>query len=194
MQPSTIRRVVARIPSGPSSLPFNDLGRPSTSGSTRSARGSDLKAVAHTIILAPVPCVHLASALKKNSRRIAFGTDLIGFFLKNGDGKVWKRRRVLIYASRKSSGAAHLFVKGCATFEATFETWLSADITGKHPVPDERAASTVTDTPFTGFWVVSDFNRLPEEQWVAFSSLKTIDSNQPLKILFPRGPMLVQGL
>lgn len=148
--------------------------------------------MSQSIILAPVPCRHLASALKIDSRRIAFGTDLAGFFPENGEGKDWKGRRVLIYASRKSSRAAHLFVKGCATFEATFETWLRADITGKHPVPDERAASTVTDIPFMGFWVVSAFRELPENQRVAFSKLKAVDTNQPLKILSPRGPMLVQ--
>jgi hypothetical protein len=64
--------------------------------------------VTKSIILAPVPCRHLASALKITSRRIAFGTDLTDFFPKNGEGKDWKGCRVLIYASRKSSGAAHL--------------------------------------------------------------------------------------
>ena len=113
------------------------------------------------------------------SERIAFGTDATHFFLKI---EVKKGIRVLIYASRKSAGAAHLFVKGCATFEATFENWLQADKTGKHPVPDERAPSTVTDTPFEGFWVVSAFGK----------KLKAMDSNQPLKIPFPRGPMIVQ--
>jgi hypothetical protein len=148
--------------------------------------------VTKSIILAPVPCVHLESALQLRSERIAFGTDSTDFFPEKGERKVWKGLRVLIYASRKSAGAAHLFVKACATFEATFETWLLADITGKHPISDERAASTVTDTAFKGFWVVSAFRRLPEDQWVDFSKLKAQDSNQPLKILFPRGPMLVQ--
>jgi hypothetical protein len=143
------------------------------------------------IILAPVPCLHLESALRLNSRRIAFGTDATHFFVENEEIK--KGIRVLIYASRKSAGAAHLFVKGCTTFEATFETWLQADIkTGKHPVPDERAPSMVTDTPFEGFWVVSAFRKLPKEQWVDFSTLKAMDSDQPLKMLFPRGPMVVQ--
>ena len=139
-------------------------------------------------ILVPVPCCHLDSALRMRSERIAFGTDATHFFLKK---EVNKGIRVLIYASRKSAGAAHLFVKGFATFEAKFENWLRADKTGKHPVPDERAPSTVTDTPFEGFWVVSAFRKLPKERWVAFSTLKAKDSNQPLKIPFPRGPMIV---
>jgi hypothetical protein len=109
------------------------------------------------------------------SERIAFGTDATHFFLKK---EVKKGIRVLIYASRKSAGAAHLFVKGCATFEARFENWLRADKTGNHPVPDERAPSTVTDTPFEVFG------------WYPPSG--SCQSNQPLKILFPRGPMIVQ--
>lgn len=96
-------------------------------------------------------------------------------------------------ALQAASAHREVFVKGRATFEAAFEIWLPPDASGKHPIPDERAASTVTDTPFKGFWVVSAFWRLPEEQWVDFSSLKTINSNQPLEIQFPFGPMLVQG-
>jgi hypothetical protein len=145
-------------------------------------------------ILAPVPCLHLESAERINSRRIAFGTDATNFFFANGKVKIPKGLRVLIYASRKSEGAEHLFVKGRATFEARFENWLLADKTGKHPVPDERAASTVSDTPFEGFWVVSSIRRLPKKQWVDFSKLKAFDSNQSLKILYPRGPMRVQSL
>ena len=144
--------------------------------------------VVNHIILVPVPCRHLDSALRMRSERIAFGTDATHFFLKK---EVNKGIRVLIYASRKSARAAHLFVKGFATFEATYENWLRA-VTGKHRFPDERPPSTVTDTPFEGFWVVSAFKKLPKEQWVPFSKLTAIDSNQPLKILFPRGPMIVQ--
>jgi hypothetical protein len=147
--------------------------------------------VVKCIILAPVPCRHLDSALRIRSERIAFGTDATHFFKKK---EIQRGIRILIYASRKSAGAAHLFVKGCATFEARFENWLRADKTGKHPVPDERAATTVSDTPFEGFWVVSSFRRLPKKQWVYFSKLKGFDSNQALKILYPRGPMCVQSL
>ncbi|MGA7665739.1 MAG: hypothetical protein WBW13_13010 [Pseudolabrys sp.] len=141
------------------------------------------------IILVPVPCRHLDSALQMHSERIAFGTDATHFFFENE--KIKTGTRVLIYASRKSAGAAHLFVSGCATFEAMYENWLRS-VTGKHRFPDERPPSTVTDTPFEGFWVVSAFKKLPKEQWVPFSKLTAIDSNQPLKILFPRGPMIVQ--
>ena len=98
------------------------------------------------------------------------------------------------HRTEASEGAEHLFVEGRATFEATFENWLRADKTGKHPVPDERAASTVSDSSFEGFWVVSSFRRLPKKQWVDFSKLKAFDSNQSLKILYPRGPMRVQSL
>ena len=140
------------------------------------------------IILVPVPCRHLDSALGMRSERIAFGTDATHFFKKE---EIKRGIHVLIYASRKSAGAAHLFVKRRATFEARFENWLRADKTGKHPVPDERAPSTVTDTPFEGFWVVSAFTKPPKEQWVAFSNLKAMDSSQPLNIVFPRGPMIV---
>jgi hypothetical protein len=122
------------------------------------------------------------------SERIAFGTDATHFFEKK---EIKRGIRVLIYASRKSAGAAHLFVKDCATFEARYEYWLQA-VRGKHTVPDERPPSSVTDTPFEGFWVVSAFRKLPKEQWVVFSKLKAMDSNQPLKISFPRGPMIVQ--
>src|SRR5665811_730491 len=90
-------------------------------GLTRSQRGKDFNAVTKPIILAPIPCIHLASALQMQSERIAFGTDLISFFPKNGEGKNWKGRRALIYASQKSYGAKELFVPGSATFEAKFE-------------------------------------------------------------------------
>src|SRR5262245_7046520 len=133
------------------------------------------------IILVPVPCRHLDSALGMRSKRIAFGTDATHFFKKE---EITRGIHVLIYASRKSAGAAHLFVQGCATFEATFEKWSRAK-RGMHPVPDERAPSTMTDTPFEGFWVVSAFRRLPEEQWVAFSELKAMGSSQFLNIVFP---------
>jgi hypothetical protein len=158
--------------------------------------GSGFKAVAHPIILAPVPCVHLASAQQMRSERIAFGTDLTGFFPKNSEGNNWKGRRVLIYASRKSSGAKELFVTGRATFEAKFETWSPAK-DGQHFFPEERPPSTLDkktgDSAFKGFWVVTALKRLPKEQWVAISSLKATDPNQPLKKPYPRKPMLVQN-
>jgi hypothetical protein len=144
--------------------------------------------VVKRIILAPVPCRHLDTALQMQSERIAFGTDATHFFENEA---IKKRTRVLIYASRKSAGAAHLFVSGCATFEAMYESCLRTK-TGNYPIPDERPPSTVRDTPFEGFWVVSAFKKLPKEQWVPFSKLTAKDSNQPLKILFPRGPMIVQ--
>ena len=126
------------------------------------------------------------------SDRIAFGTDATDFFVENEEIK--KGTTVLIYASRKSSGAKHLFIKGRATFKATFDTWKAPDHNGTHSVPRERAGSTWDDTIFKGFWVVTDFKRLPEKQWVAFSKLKAINSNKPLQIPFPRGPMLVKWI
>lgn len=41
--------------------------------------------------------------------------DATDFFFANGEAKIPKGLRVLIYASRKSEGAEHLFVKGRAT-------------------------------------------------------------------------------
>jgi hypothetical protein len=115
------------------------------------------------------------------SERIAFGTDATHFFKKE---EIKRGIHVLIYASRKSAGAAHLFVQGCATFEATFEKWSRAK-RGKHPVPDERAPSTMTDTPFEGFWVVSAFRKLPKVQWVAFFRAQGYGFQSALEYRFP---------
>jgi hypothetical protein len=73
---------------------------------------------------------------------------------------------------------------------------MKANPKGEHRFPEERPPSTLDkksgDSAFEGFWVVTALKRLPEEQWVAISSLKAIDSNQPSNILYPYGPMLVQ--
>src|SRR5215475_1598522 len=97
------------------------------------------------IILVPVPCRHLDSALGMRSERIAFGTDATHFF---NNEEITRGTPVLIYASRKSAGAAHLFVKRRATFEARFEKWLKADNTGMHLRASEFVALRWDDIDF----------------------------------------------
>jgi hypothetical protein len=137
-------------------------------------------------LLAPVPCKHLAAALQLNTERVAFGSNMVELF-----SHLPEKTPVLIYASLRTAGEEHLYVPATATFAATFLEWVPPNLRGEHKFPEERPVSTRNDTAFRGFWVVNEFRRLQEKNWVPFSALKKPGSPAPLTIKYPLGPMIV---
>lgn len=137
-------------------------------------------------LLAPVPCKHLAAALRLNTGRVAFGSNKVQLF-----SHLPEKTPVLIYASLRTAGEEHLYVKATATFATTFLEWIPADSLGNHKFPEERPVSTRDDTAFKGFWVVNELRQLQEKNWVPFSALKKPGSPAPLTTNYPLGPMIV---
>jgi hypothetical protein len=148
-------------------------------------------------ILAPVPCIHLASALKMaavGGARIAFGTNAATFFegdMQPGELAIPPGTPVLIYASRPEFGAAHLAPRGLDYgFVATLVDWRRADRRGRHPEHEQvRPLSTDDDGPAIGFWEVETLAKLPSA--VPLGALRSNATMKPITTP-PRGPMLVR--
>lgn len=143
-------------------------------------------------MLAPVPCMHLPSALELCARegRVAFGTNKEDWF--DLDGKPEEGWPVLIYASCQEFGDPKKFFRpACASFAATLVGWTQANNQGKHPNPEVRPPSTVDDTAWFGFWQVSDLHK-PSAP-IRFADLRRSGLKKFAFGFEPHGPIVVQG-
>lgn len=112
------------------------------------------------VLLAPVPCIHLASATRIPGlmQRVAFGTSRLGI------DQVPIGLPVFIYASQPPHS---LFRRGVASWTGALGAIVKANETGsrsgKHPDPSVRPPSAeANDGPFLFFWEVLDLsNREP---------------------------------
>jgi len=147
-------------------------------------------------ILAPVPCVHLASAIATCAQhgRVAFGSNAVDVFERDLEPLPWAGCRVLIYGSRPElhGGEFKSFHRpGFVTYSATFVAWVRANPDGRHPDPQLRPISTQdNDTAVIGFWEVADLVRLATP--IALTALT--GKRGRLKVGFvPEGPMAIDG-
>jgi len=110
-------------------------------------------------LLAPVPKTHLESARVKKMTHVAFGTDCFDVFqtldnLRGGThGEGGEDVDVYIYASE---GEAH---DNIVTWKARYVGYVQS-IDGRHPEPELRPPSTVTDTAWMLFWNVKDLTEI----------------------------------
>jgi len=149
-------------------------------------------------LLAPVPCVHLPSALSicATHGKVAFATKLSTWFANEDEIKLRPEEGwpVLIYASRPEIGDPDvnkgLFDPARAGFAAIYAGWTQANDQGKHPHPEIRPTSTDTDTEVFGFWEVSNLHRL--ENPVRLLDLR-IGKRRPAKGFVPRRAWVVQA-
>ena len=151
-------------------------------------------------MLAPVPCIHLLSAVDvcQRERRVAFATNLEGWFEQQDDDSLRPEEGwpVLIYASRPEIGdkAANqkIFTPSGVSFFATYAGWTQASAQGKHPNPEIRPTSTETDTETFGFWEVTNLCRLPRP--IRFADLRVgARKVRPRVGFIPRRAYVVQG-
>lgn len=148
-------------------------------------------------LLAPVPCMHLPSALTVCAARgrVAFATNLETWFTDEDEDKLRPEEGwpVLIYASRPEIGDAGvnkgLFLGGRVPFAATYAGWTQANDKGRHPHPELRPTTTETDTATLGFWEVADLHRL--DQPVRIADLR-IGKKRPAVGFVPRRAYVVQ--
>jgi hypothetical protein len=141
-------------------------------------------------ILAPVPAVHLKSALETCAKhgRVAFGSDAWEFFakasLEYGEGIP-----VLIYASPSFGDPDKLATPGAVGFCGTYLGTEKARA-GKHPNPELRPATTVTDTAWAVFWELGGLVQLAPSECIILSQFTAIGQKKPISMP-PRGPLLV---
>jgi hypothetical protein len=117
-------------------------------------------------LLAPVPCCHLGSALHsehgfKPDERVAFGSNAIDVFMRDGQPALPSGLPVLVYASRPEFGdEAHLFKGRAVGVQARYIKWQPADNRGRHPDKAVRPLSTELDGPAFGFWEITDLRKM----------------------------------
>ena len=149
-------------------------------------------------ILAPVPAVHLKSALLtcEAMGRVAFGSEAWEVFDKASTG-YGSGLPVLIYATPHHGDPDHLSDAGYVRFRATyFGTKLAQ--AGTHPDPSIRPSTTLGpdgDGRWSFFWEVSSLKHLPSPERIAIMSLTAAGQKKPLTNKFTlHGPMLVTAL
>ena len=154
-----------------------------------------MEAKPHKAILAPVPSVHLESAFGLKSDIIAFGTNDCKFFddaeLTEGVGKIV----VYIFAST-TGGPSPLHKPGHVVAIGTYLGYERADKYGQHRNASERPLSARNeDTPWVGYWRVSDLKKLSLP--TPFSSIGLYPKDGIGKIRKykgpPHGPTLIVG-
>jgi hypothetical protein len=129
------------------------------------------------VLLAPVPCVHLASAatIPKLKERIAFGTSQSAF-KQQFESRIGIP--VYIYASQPlhTSHPPHpLFCGPVASWKGELFAIVKANNRGKHDDPSIRPPSTLEkedpDGPFLFFWEVEGLHRL-KKPYLSLSKFK----------------------
>jgi hypothetical protein len=123
-----------------------------------------------TVLLAPVPAIHLASTLElpNLSERVAFGSS------KGGIEKLPIGIDVFIYATDQRHA---LFRKGVASWTGILGSIVPAvqrgPRSGKHPDRTVRPASAEeTDGPFMNFWEVFGLRQLPSNGYVPLTAFR----------------------
>jgi hypothetical protein len=143
-------------------------------------------------LLAPVPAVHITSAIETYRRagRVAFATNAIDVFAKI-DEEYGAGIPVIIQPTVRYGDP-----KGYArsSFGATYDRFVTADRSGRHPDPAVRPDSALNpqdpDTPVLGFWEIVELRQLPSR--IAFSTLTAKGKKTPLpKTFILHGPILV---
>lgn len=146
-------------------------------------------------LLAPVPARHIKSALDtfKIEGMVAFGSNAFSVFQtpEGLAGQKWKGATVLIYVSHPEPDYPGFGPN--ILYAGKFVRWRPADRRGKHPEPEYRPASTVTDTQWAGFWEIENLEKLPEK--IALADLRSSVTKKPFKRGFtPEGPVPVEAV
>ena len=145
-----------------------------------------------TLLLAPVPCLHLPSAMETCAiqGRVAFATQKAELFEADTALTPASGWNVLIYASRPDLGVPQGYRNRVSrvSFSAVFVAWVRADRHGRHPNPSVRPVSTEDDTPVMGFWEIADLQ--PLDQLVPLTTFRTAANGRRVN-REPRGPIIV---
>jgi len=148
-------------------------------------------------ILAPVPAVHLTSAMETCAKvgRVAFGSGSWEVFAKANE-VYGIGIPVLIYASHPEDDPDHLSTPGVVGFRGVYLGTTEARA-GKHPNPDVRPLTTITslspDTAAAFFWEVGELVRIALSSQIKIGQLIAEGQKKPLTRP-PRGPMLVTAM
>jgi hypothetical protein len=149
-------------------------------------------------ILAPVPAVHLKSALDTCAAagRVAFGSDAWEVLQRAGKN-YGEGISVLIYPTHHHGDPDRLSDPGYVNFRGVFHGITMAH-GGKHPDPTIRPRTTIegrsSDTAWAMFWEVSDLVHLSKEDRIAITDLTAERAHKPfVKGFVPLGPMLVKA-
>lgn len=160
-------------------------------------------------LLAPVPCVHLYSALNlaQQGSFVAFGTNARGTFvnpsadpndLHEDDHRVFEGTPVYIYPSRPELGNPGGLFKGpYVVAQATFVRWQQANKRGKHALgphirPESTLVPIVGDSEWDGFWEVAELKLLDVPK--KLQCLHSRITKAKFKVGFkPERPMLIEA-
>ena len=154
-------------------------------------------------LLAPVPCIHLRSALDqgvRNHQRTAFGTNASNSFIdKDGRPIVERGWQVLIYASRpETDEIPYLFRAEHVVVTAVFCGWdwargKSREYVGDAVRPPTTLNEATKDTGWEGYWEVAELRQI--KPLVHFKNLLSLPSGKKFKKGFvPERPMLVNWI
>ena len=146
-------------------------------------------------VVAPVPSKHLESAMAAAvlGRAVAFGSNKLEVFQDDmGNLKITLGTRVLIYGSTEAKTTSRWHIPARATVEGIFVGWEKFDsgfYEGKAARPETTTTNAPTkDTPFFGFWVVSDLTAI--NGGFPLSNLRLNASGRKIA-LPPRYPVIV---
>ncbi len=142
---------------------------------------------AHIALLAPVPLVHLESALETDTpeRQTAFGTRGWELFNKLDHSRAGMPVDVYIYESHP---------EGSFTGKATWHARYVRIETDRHKAKPYRPKSTETDT-FGGevYWIVERLRRMEPNEHIPVADFIGFDHSKPYGNSFPpHRPILVE--
>jgi hypothetical protein len=141
-------------------------------------------------LLAPVPKVHLDSAKQNNMKKVAFGTDCYDVLQRldeircGKNGKGGEDVEVYVYASHVEGH------DNVVTWKGRYVGYVES-VGGRHPNPELRPPSTVTDTPWMLFWEVEDLTAIGDERKIG--ALYGHKNSAPYGNSFrPHGPTIIK--
>lgn len=134
-------------------------------------------------LLAPVPKIHLQSALGTLDKwgSVAFGSNKFEVFQKLDKECDGKTVDVYIYASHADG-----------SFDPDV-SWLARYIRSvEHCDPKLRPTSSINDTPFGVYWIVDQLRCDDRKKRLHVAELKGFRKNKPYSLKFvPEGPLLI---
>lgn len=141
------------------------------------------------VFLAPVPVIHLPSALDvgRISSKVAFATEKALWFLDPKTGPS-EGTEVFILASKTGlePGMTPPFKVGFAVLRGTFVGFVGA-VAGRHPDRTTRPVSTATDFAVSGFFEVTGLNAIAPIPLTTFLTKSGMPIRPPVL-----GPTLVR--
>jgi hypothetical protein len=151
-------------------------------------------------LLAPVPSVHLKSAVETCIRqgRVAFGSTRTDVF-EDLEREFGLNVPVYIYASTHHGRPYDYAANGKISLQGVLCAVKAANDRGEHPDPTYRPPSTFEAQTrglevWSCFLEVSDLEGLPEKHRIPLTKFTALGRSKPLPFGFvPRGPMIVKG-